>query len=163
MKYLFNRDNFLNESLFKKERNKNYNNMMTSFSKDVDNIDSIEQELIYKKVKVNDTEIETWEGIRKAGKFFAYGEPTVDIKLENNKIGSKNNRRGHMKGFFVTITTIDDSALYEDWNEPLNEEQMEKVLEYFNSTVIKGLKNSEETAKDLEEIIGVKAYGIEFS
>lgn len=67
------------------------------------------------------------------------------------------------KGFYVTITTIDDSALYADWEEPLTPEILEKVINYFDVLAIDGLDTDRGTLIDIESIIGLKAKYADFS
>ena len=128
-----------------------------------ENTDITKKSLEYSVNTGHNTKIDTWTGIRKSGDFFAYGKDTVNVKLENNTVGSKVWMRGYAKGFWVSITTIDDSALYADWYEALDEDTLQKVLHYFNTTVLNGLKNNEGVLEDLETIIGRKADGVDFS
>ncbi len=111
----------------------------------------------------HNTNIDTYSGIRLSGDFFAYGEKTVSVKIENNVVGSSVHMRGYSKGFYITITTIDDSALYMDWYEPVRYAILQKVLHYFNVARINGLKSAEETAYDLEYLVEISADSIEYS
>lgn len=87
-------------------------------------------------------------GIRDAGNFFSHGKKYVWVLLTNID-GKKNNIR---QGFYIKITTVDDYALYADWAEPITEEQLKKVVEYFDFYT--ELDTAENVLSDIEEIIG---------
>jgi hypothetical protein len=93
-------------------------------------------------------------GIREAGNFFSYGNKYVWVLLTNSH-EKKNNMR-HTRGFYITITTVDDYALYADWVKPITEEQLKKVVEYFDFYT--ELDTAENVLSDIEEIIGVCTY-----
>jgi len=88
-------------------------------------------------------------GLRESGDFFAYDRKYVWVFLSNS---NENKRRmRHQRGFCLTITTVDDSALYADWNEPLTEEQLKKVVDYFDFYT--KLDTDMNILRDLEDII----------
>lgn len=89
-------------------------------------------------------------GIRKAGQFFNYDRKYIWVFLSNSF--EKGNHARHMRGFYITITTVDDAALYADWSEPITSRQLERVVNYFNEHL--ALRSAENTLRDIENIIG---------
>lgn len=102
-------------------------------------------------------------GLRPAGHFFSYNQPFVWVYLSNNLTQNKKMARNRSRGFYVTITTIDDSALYADWEEPITGEQMNKVLWYFNEVCLDGLDTAEKTLHDIEGLVGIKCSEVSYS
>jgi hypothetical protein len=96
----------------------------------------------------------SWLALKWAGSFFAYDRPVVWVWLTNNRTNSEVNRRHDHRGFYVTITTYDDCALYGDWKDPLDDDTMAKVIDYFDK--MPRLMDYKTTCRDLNRIIGVE-------
>ena len=98
-------------------------------------------------------------GLRHAGGFFAYRKKYVWVFISNSNI--KKNTMRHDRGLYLTITTVDDSALYADWLEPITEEQLQRVIEYFD--FYEAMDEDKKVLKDIEDIIGRPCTYFDFS
>lgn len=99
-------------------------------------------------------------GLREAGNFFAYGRKYVWVLISNNGVDKVRRTRAD-RGFHITITTVDDSALYADWDEPITEEKLEKVVEYFDFYT--ELDTNMNILNDISDIIGIKYSDFDLS
>jgi len=114
----------------------------------------------YKETEFRESIQYIWEDIIAAGDFFSYDKPTVEVCITNTFGNHTTGMRHYAPGFYVDITTIDDAALYADWDT----QPFHKVLEVKAYFYLKeaGLKSAEDTLKDLEGILG-KCKSFDFS
>jgi len=96
--------------------------------------------------------------LRPSGDFFAYDRPVVWVRVVNNSTSRTERCRNFMRGFFITITTVDDTCLLLDWVNPLTEEALKQVLGYFDVLAIDGLESSKKVQEYIEGMIGAADY-----
>lgn len=95
----------------------------------------------------------------RSGNFFAYEEKSVVLTIMNNiDLGQPNNNRDTSPGLHITIKTIDDSALYQDFPNPISN-QLFKILagRFVDWDQSNNLPTVTVLAKRLESLIGEKS------
>lgn len=104
----------------------------------------------------NEKKWDEYLGLKWAGEFFAYGREVCWVYIVNNRTNSKIKMRHYGQGFYVTITTSDDMALYGDWKKSLTNEKMGEVIKFFDK--LPSLLSYEDMCRGLNRVIGIKGH-----